>query len=389
MSPAIKFALPMLAAAGSAYGTHTATSTIQNQGDATGIASCKTFSGSIAIKTDVASPINLDGVKVIDGSLEINNNSAIPQLGADSLEEITGDFILKEVPSLNSISMPKIKQVKAIRWSGLPNLRALGFGGPVEKADVVIIENTQLVNLEGLNLSSVNYMLIANNQLIDSIDMKLEHVDESLTITANSPELKVTFPNLVWAYNMTFRNCSTVEVPSVEKLNNSLNLIGNVFDSFHAPNLTELGGALAIVSNTELTNLTFPELTKVGANLQIANNTKLSEINGFPKLKTISGALDFNGNMSKIDIPNLSDVKGTFNIQSTGDVQGTCDDFFKPLKSKGRIQGPFVCKGFVEKPGGEGTDPKVTGNPKKTGSASTANAPASALLIGLAAAFFL
>lgn len=92
----------------------------------------------------------------------------------------------------------------------------------------------------------------------------------------------------------------------------------------------------------------------------------------------------------RIELPSLGDVKGAFNIQSTGDVQGTCDDVFTPLADKNKIKGEFTCYGSVENPGGEGSTPVVTGsNPKKTGAASAVGVSGSALLAGLAAIFFL
>jgi hypothetical protein len=279
--------------------SHSATSTIQNSGDASAIASCKTFSGNIAIKTDTPGSIALDGVQKIDGSLIVKDNSELQQLSANSLEEISKDFTLSEVQNLNAVNFPKLKTVGALRWIGLPNLQNLGFDSEITKADVINIENTQLRSLEGINVETIKSMFVANNLYINTVDMQLGNVSESLTLSTNNPEVNVSFPNLMWAYNITFRNCSSVEIPSLETLNHSLNLIGNVFESFSAPNLTEVGGALAIASNFELKNISFPLLTEIGANLQIANNTKLSQIVGLPKLESVGGALDFNGNISK------------------------------------------------------------------------------------------
>lgn len=263
------------------------------------MASCKTFSGNIAIKTDAPGPIALDGIQTLKGNLVVNNNSAIQEISANSLTSIQGDFSISDCSALNKLTFPALKSVTAIRWIGIPLLRNTGFTGEVTEAETIDIQNTDLVDLKGINIEKVKNMFIANNKFIDSIDMQLGNISESLTLLANNPSVKVSFPNLMWAYNMTFRNCSEVSVPSLETLNNSLNLIGNTFESFAAPNLTDVGGAIAIVSNTELKNISFPLLTEVGDNLQVANNTKLKSIDGFPKLETIKGALDFNGNISK------------------------------------------------------------------------------------------
>lgn len=397
MSPLARFVLPALAAASTAYAAScsvSATTTIQNSGDATGLASCKTFSGSIAIATGTTDNIDLNGVALIKGDLVAKNVSQLQQLGGDSLEEITGTFLLDDVQVLNTVSFPKLTKVDTLKWNALPNLQTLNFVAGISEAAVIDIQNTQLQNLEGIDVKEIDTFTLANNRYISEVNMQLGNVNNLLVLEANNPEITVSFPNLEWAFNMTFRNCSSVEVPSLEKLNGSIGFYGNVLKSFAAPNLTEIGGALAFVSNTELTNISLPQLTEVSGALQIANNTKLSKINGFPKLKTIGGALDFNGNMSEVALPSLNDVKGTFNIQSTGDIQGTCDDTFEPLKKKNKIQGDFTCVGAVANPGGEGTTPTVTGgSAKKTGSpgaAANVQVQGAALgLVGLAAAFLL
>ncbi|KAF2745637.1 hypothetical protein M011DRAFT_469306 [Sporormia fimetaria CBS 119925] len=393
MSSIAKIALPLLAAAGSAYGQRnscsvSATSTIQNGGDATAIAACETFTGNIVIATSVAEPIAINGVQVLKGHLISTNNSAIGSISADSLEEIQGELHLEENTALNVLNFPQLKTVQSVRWKGLPKLNNLGFGGPLTKADSVSIENTDLLTLDGLDLEEVDSMFIANNKLINSIVMQLEKVGGSLSIVDNSPDVEVSFPRLTNAKELIFRNCSSVELPSLESTNDSFIFVGNNFESFSAPNLTEVGGALSFVSNTELSNVTFPALETVGQNLELANNTKLQQIEGFPKLKTIEGALDFNGNISSIDMPAFEGVEGAFNIQSTNDISKPCSEVFDEIKDKGRIKGKYVCEGEVETPGGEGTDPQKSGNnEKKQGAASSMQVQGSVLLAGLAAFF--
>ena len=90
-----------------------------------------------------------------------------------------------------------------------------------------------------------------------------------------------------------------------------------------------------------------------------------------------------------VSLPALDDVKGSFNIQSTGDIQGTCDSDFKKLKSSSKIQGPYTCVGKVNNPGGEGTTPTSSADgSKKSGAASADKVQGSVLLAGLAAAMF-
>lgn len=340
MSPLTRFVLPALAAAGTAFGkswsgcstpnasraasSHppfvhksskpsftddfvsaaascsvSATTTIQNQGDATGLASCKTFTGSIAIATGTSDQINIPNVQEIDGDLVANNVSLITSIGADSLTTIKGKFGLDTVQVLSTLNFPRLETVDTIVWNALPNLQSLTFTSGVTKASTVNIQNTELNSLSGINIETVDTLYIANNRFIGDISMQLGNVSTSLILEANNPGVNVSFPNLIWAFNMTFRNCSSIDVPSLASLNGSMGLYGNDIESFSAANLTTVGGSLSFVSNTKLTNISLPVLTKVGGGFQVANNTLLKQIDGFPDLKTVVGALDFNGNFSE------------------------------------------------------------------------------------------
>lgn len=92
----------------------------------------------------------------------------------------------------------------------------------------------------------------------------------------------------------------------------------------------------------------------------------------------------------RVDFPKINDVKGTFNLQSTSDIEKICSDTFEPLHDKNKLKGnKFVCKGDVDNPGTAGSTPTGS-NAKETGAASALNAHNGALgLAGLAAVFLL
>lgn len=388
-----RLALPLLAAAGSAYAAECSTkgtATIQNAADATALASCKTFTGDIAIETGAGTAVQLNGIKKLDGDLVVKNNTVLQVLSADSLEEITKEFHLEVVRDLNTLDFPKLKTVNTFNWLTLPNLLSMGFSEKVTKSDFVRIEDTQLQSLDGINLDTVGDISVQNNRFIDKIEMQLANVTGRLVITANNPSVSVKLDNLETANNMTFTNCSEVSVSSLTELGDSLSLIGNTLTDFYAPNLTKIGGALAINSNFELNNLTFPQLTTINRNLEIQNNTKLSKLTGFPKLKTINADLNIYGNMTEIDLPSIELVKGTFRIKSTGDIDNTCEEKFDTLKDEDKIRAGYECEGLLVDPGSE--DDTKTGTPsdsKKPGAASSVSVQAGALLAGLAAVFLL
>ena len=276
-----------------------ATTTIQNAGDASALASCSTFSGSIAIATGTTDAIAIDGVRRIEGSLIADNVTQITQLSADSLETIDDSFSLNGLTILSTLNFPRLTNVQTLDWTALPALQGLSFTTGVQQASTVSIQNTQLNTLDGINLQTVDQMTIANNNYLDDISMQLGNVSTSLILEANGRNVSAIFPNLEWAFNMTFRNCSQVSIPSLASLNGSMGFYANFFQSLSAPNLTTVGGSLSFVSNEDMTNISFPELKTVTGGLQVANNTALQNINGFPALQTVGGALDFNGNFTK------------------------------------------------------------------------------------------
>jgi len=317
------------------------TTTVTASADAAGIAGCSTYTGSISIATDAAGAISLDGIKVITGNLTVQNNPAISSLEANDLETI-GGFSLGNLTILSALTFPNINKVTSLNFTALPGLQYLTFGSTgITEASSVLITNTQLNTLEGLNLNSLDTININNNLFLRNVSLQLTSLSGSLDIEANGRNLDASFPNLQTAQNMTFRNCSTVELPALANVTQDLGLYGNYFTTFSAPNLTTVGGMI-LDDNTSLTNISIPLLTSVNGTYQIANNTLLKSIDGFPKLASITGSVDINGNLTNCSLPALSDVQGAFNLSSTTTFD--CSAFDKD-NSNQVIKGTYVCSG--------------------------------------------
>lgn len=379
---ALRYLVPALAVAGRAAAQcSAATTTIQNAGDASALASCTTFSGSIAIATGTTDQIALDGIQRITGSLIADNVTQVTQLSADSLDTIGDSFSLSSLTILSSLNFPRLTNVQTIDWTALPALQGLSFTTGVQQASSVSIQNTQLNTLDGINLQTVDQMTIANNNYLDDISMQLGNVTTSLILEANGRNVSANFPNLEWAFNMTFRNCSTVTIPSLASLNGSMGFYANFFESIAAPNLTTVGGSLSFVSNEDLTNISFPELKTVTGGLQVANNTELKSIDGFPALETVGGALDFSGNFTDVKLPALTDVRGAFNLQSSGDISDACNTFEPLSGSNNVIKGTYTCHGGESNPGGTGTLSPGTNSGSGSSSSSTASSSANGIYI--------
>ncbi len=204
---------------------------------------------------------------------------------------------------LSNLEFDKLTTVKIIDFVSLPALSALQFPATVSSAESVTVSNTFLNTLNGINLNTVATLQIDNNLHLTSFSTQVGNITSSATINANGQGLTVTFPNLIWAANLTFRNIASVNIPSLAVINGSLGFYETDLETISAPNLTTVGdfatgqGSLAFVDNTALTNISMPLLQSVGGADQIANNTDLHAI-AFPALTDVGGAIDFTGNFT-------------------------------------------------------------------------------------------
>jgi len=393
---ALRYLVPALAVAGRALAQcNVATTTIQNAGDASALSTCYTYSGSIAIATNTADDISLDGVRRITGDLIAKNVPNMVSLSGSDLSQIDGTFTLNNIQILSTLNFPALTAVDTVIWQGLPNLQGLSFTAGLQEVSQLSIQNTELGSLDGINLQQVDTMIVANNFYLNDITMQLGNITNALSIEANGRNVHANFPDLQWAYNMTFRNCSSVNIQSLATLNGSLGFYTNYFDSLSAPNLTTVGGGVAFVSNGDLTNVSMPELKQINGGLQLANNTNLMQVDGFSRLARIGGAIDCNGFFKTVSFPALSDVRGAFNIQSHNNIDSSCSKF-APLKS-GRgsvIKGPYTCTGgksTVSGVGG-GNSGSSSGGSGSSGSGSSGAGslviPGATGVLGLVAAIF-
>lgn len=236
---------------------------------------------------------------MLDGNLESLNVSGLNSLGSSTIETITGEFIIRENQGLSNLNFPRLTEVGTIRWLTIPELRELRFDEELKTAETVDIQDTQLLNLDGINLEEVGTFYIANNRFIKKMELQLSNVTTALTIEGGGADLEVILPNLQSAANLTFRNVFRVETPSLEFVEGSIGFFESSFESYAAPNLTDVGQSLSFSDNGELNNLTLPELVSVGGGFLISKNPKLDKIDGINKLETVGGALDYSGDFSE------------------------------------------------------------------------------------------
>ena len=285
--------------------TCSTTATIASGADATGLSSCSVVDGDVIVSADYGENIlQLDGITKITGDLTVNNATNIATFSSANLEEIDGEFGLTDLTKLSTLTFSKLTKVGSISWTALSALSQFDFTATLSEADSVLITNTFLTKLDGLNLTTVSDLNINNNLRLQSFDANLETIKGALRFQANGSPFNVSFPELVWAANMTLQNISSLSVPKLSVVNGSLGVVSSFLSELMVPNLTTIGitpngndGGLSIQSNAQLTNLSLPMLTKSGGALSVENNTKLEDIE-FPTLNYVGGAIRLTGNFT-------------------------------------------------------------------------------------------
>lgn len=271
---------------------------VQSQSDLDKIAGCKKLDGSIEI-TGEAGVLSIDGIEEITGSLKANNLSTLNSLTAPKLTSVGKDLDLQVLNGLSTLSFPALQAVGNLKWITLPNLDVMQLNQGVNNATSVVISDTSIKELMGINVVDVGEVNINNNRYLKQIALGLQHVTESLQISDNAPGLEAQFDSLQWAANISFRGVSKADMPNLTYVNNSIGYVNNTIKNISLPQLTKVGGGIFFVSNSELTDLKVPELEEIGGGLQVANNTKLRKVDGFPKVKSVAGAIEMLGNFSE------------------------------------------------------------------------------------------
>jgi len=344
--PSTRYLLPALAALGFAAAQSSTslcaqqTATISSQGDASSLASsCPTFSGSVVLATSVAGPLDLGAMEEIQGDLNVASVSNLTSLTGAKLNSIGGIMNLKELTIMSTLAFPNLVKVGSINWVTLNALQQLTLTAQVSEADSVLITDTALISLEGINLQTVGSFEATNNGDLREISLQVANVTQALTISANGPMLNCTFPNLVWANNMTLRNVSGLSIPLLQVVNGTFGVYSSYMTTILASNLTSVGADLALVADASLTEVSMPSLQTIGGGLLIANNTNYLNISGFGAVQN-TGAIAVSGNYTTFGLPNLKECFGSFNAQSSGNF--SCSPF-QSDKNSGVIKGSFEC----------------------------------------------
>lgn len=244
---------------------------------------------------------------------------------------------------MSTLNLAQLTTVGTLQFNALPALEKTGLGSGITSADSIIISDTGLTSLDGINVYKLKVLDVNNNGDIESIDSGLQKVTDSLSISYNAEKVDVTLDQLTEVNSASFESINSLSAANLTKVTGALALVSNSIDKIEFKELKSVGKSLTISKNDDLEEIDFPKLTSIGGALNIIDNEELSSFDGFSKVKTISGSVTLDGKFDNGTFDSLTRVAGGFNLTSTGDL--SCKEF-TALNKKGDIKGDkFYCKG--------------------------------------------
>lgn len=317
--------------------------TATGSADVSSIAACPTAVGDITIEGDAFGSIELNGVEQVYGNLHVNNVTKATSLTAATLELVSGDLALSGNTILATLNLAQLQTVGSFKLNALPALEELGLTSGITSAEEVIIADTGLSAISGINVVELKNFDVNNNGNIESIDSGLQKVTGVLSISYNAEGVEVAMDKLKEVKTMYLQSITSLSVPSLTKATGSISFVSNEMDSIDISSLSEIGNALTIMENSELEEIEFKNLTEIGGALVIEDNDKLTSFSGFPELTKIGGSVNISGSFDNGTFDSLDRVSGGFSLRSSGDL--TCEEF-NELNKDGDVRGDkYYCSG--------------------------------------------
>ncbi|CAM1500762.1 Fc.00g099240.m01.CDS01 [Cosmosporella sp. VM-42] len=320
---------------------------------------CDVIDAKVTVDEGVSGDLIINGPKQLKGDFIVNNATKLISLSSTSINAIGGTFELQNLEFLSRLDMGALRTINKIEFIKLPQLSSIKFGtSGATKVNSIRISDTFISDLSGLNVAAVENFQIDNNRKMIIWDSDLVNITGQLIINNNGNNMAVTMNQLEIASEIQISNVKSFKVPALMSVTESIKLDKNPeLTSFSANNLTKITNDVSFINNKKLANISMPLLKSISGGFTIQNNTEIENIDGFPKLETVSGGIILRGDFEKVELPALKDVKGSVTVTSTTDISDFCE-FFDGLKEDGAIQGDEKCTSNNTKAneGGNGGD---------------------------------
>lgn len=300
--------------------------------------------GKVKIAGSGYSNVDLSNVQAFYGDLTMNGTDVVSFV-APNLQLVSGDFELTFNHLLQTLNLAQLATVNAFTLTALPALTNVGLTSGITTAQLIVISDTGLNSLDGINVFSLKVFNVNNNGAIATINSGLQKVTDQLIITDNGKDAVVTMNKLTAVNDLTLGKVSNFTVGNLTSINGSIAISQSYMQSIDLSQIKAINNSLTIYSNDNLNSLNFSSLQSLGGALQISENPQLKSFQGsFASLKTVGGAVLINGTFDNGTFESLQNVAGGFSFISTdGDL--SCDEFNK-LNKNGDIKGnSYICSG--------------------------------------------
>nr|CAG8442657.1 6638_t:CDS:2 [Entrophospora candida] len=297
---------------------------VRQSSDLNLLKNCKVFTGTIAISNvDDISDLIFNRLERLEGTLDINDNRLLRRVSFPNLTSVTRIGIANQT-TLTKIEFPFLKQADTLTFRQLA--ADVTFDSGLEFINNIEISDTNIHELNGFNPKNVITISINNNPFLRELKLDSLLKVDSLYVASNRNDgFSFEAQNLQTVKDLVIENVTSLSLPSLVSSDSDIALSDNNFSKLSIPKLDSISGTFAIKSNPELKKLDFPELKNMGGALIISENPKLLTIDGFPKLKRINGVMDITGSFSEFSMPELKEIRGGVNVE-TSDKRFDCDN---------------------------------------------------------------
>lgn len=289
---------------------------VHNKADLEKIKNCKTVVGDIEFVGYSEPLLLLQDIEVLNGSLIVRLSPDLVRIEAPNLQQISHRFVLGKLTSLSLISFPALAHVRILEWKVLPILSNVHFPGSVKGLESLVIADTSLTGVTGFSAEKLAILDINNNRFLDTILSDVQHITERLHVAANARNIAVDLPHLKTTHNMSIHDVAELNLANLEEVTGSASILNNLVSKLLLPKLHTVAGTFSLSKNKNLHKVDIPQVHEIGGGLIVANNSHLENINFFPKLAVIGGALELVGNIRETSMKSLKLVKGSARIRS-------------------------------------------------------------------------
>ena len=226
------------------------------------------------------------------------------------------------------------------------------FSCDTYKGDIIIDPGAEgPIVLDGPRIITGNLTAI-NTISFDNVSApSLEIIQGSLHVSGNVLNgvgpLTLDLPKLESAGNITISHVRSIITPSLATVAGAMGIYSSFIERFTLPSLSSSGGSIELVEcdlyliTENPFTLTMGNLTSVGGDLIVSKG--LDYAVDFPQLETVSGSIQFLGDLFKLSMPSLTKVGSDARIQTVPNSQDIICGEVDRLVSNNVIEGDSTC----------------------------------------------